>query len=135
MSLGLNYSIFEKLAISAKKSNDFDFIIVDADSEFDDEKASLIGVADKVIIVTKQNVASVYATNSLVANMNGSQSEKYLFVCNDFKKEEDNALISSALTPKFAISEYIEHINHYDNLKAEEFSESSGMKKVSFLVF
>ncbi len=134
MSLGLNYSVFEKLALSAKKSNDFDFIIVDADSEFDDEKAELLGVADKAVIVTKQNAASVFATNTLVSNMNGSQNDKYVFVCNDFKKDEDNALISSAVTPKFSISEYIEHIPHYDNLKAEELSASSGMKKATFLV-
>lgn len=134
MSLGLKYSVYEKLALSAKKTNDFDFIIVDTDSEFDEEKASLLGVADKVVIVTKQNATSVYATNTLVSNMNCSQNDKYIFVCNDFSKDESNALISPTFTPKFVISEYIEHILHYDNLKVEEFASSIGMKKASFLV-
>lgn len=134
MSLGLSFSVYEKIAKSAKSSGDFDFVIVDADSEFDDEKASLIGIADKVIVVTKQNAASVYATNVLVSNMNGANTDKYIFICNDFDKDDDNALIAPDTTPKFTVSEYIEHIPHYDNLKAEELVASSGIKKASFLV-
>lgn len=134
VSLGLKYPIYEKLATSAKKAHDFDFIIVDADSEFDDEKASLIDLADKVVIVTTQYAASVYATNALVSSINGVGSDKYVFICNDFRKEEDNALISPMFAPRFPISEYIEHIPHYDSLKAENIALSTGIKKVSFLV-
>lgn len=134
MSLGLKYSIFESIAISAKKSNDYDFIIVDADTEFDNEKASLIDNADKVVIVTTQSATSVYATNCLVANINGIGNEKFTFVCNNYKKDEDNALVSPASAPKFTVSEYIEHINHYDSLKADDFPSCVGMNKASVLV-
>lgn len=94
MSLGLNYSIFEKIIISAKKSGEYDFIIVDADVSFDEDKATLLNISDKVVVVTKQTFAAVLATNILVSNINGASAEKYIFVCNDFNKEEDNALIS-----------------------------------------
>ena len=134
MSLGLNYSVYAAIALSAKKSNEYDYIIVDADSQFDDEKASLISLADKVVIVTKQNAASVYATNSLVANINEIGTEKFVFVCNDFRKEEENALISPAVSPKFFVSEFIEHISNYDGIKAEELALCSGMNKASILV-
>lgn len=134
MSLGLKYSIYEKLADSAKKSHEFDFIIVDADSEFDEEKASLIDMADKVVIVTAQDVASVFATNTLMSNINGVGSDKYIFVCNNFRKDEDNALVSPSLVPKFSVSEYIEHIPHYDSLKVEDIALISGIKKASYLV-
>ena len=134
LSLGISYSVFEKIAFSAKKSGEFDFIIVDTNGEFDDENAALIGKADKVVIVTKQSVASVYSTNELVSNINGAGSDKYIFICNDFNKEVENALISPHLTPKFNVVEYIEHMPHYDNLKAEEFVNSIGMKRAGFLV-
>lgn len=134
VSLGLKYSIYEKLALAAKKSNEYDFIVIDADSEFDDEKAALIGVADKVVIVTTQAAASVYATNILVSNINGVNSDKYVFVCNDFDSEKDNALIAPPMNPRFTVSEYIEHIPHYDSLKAEDLAKSNGIKKASFLV-
>lgn len=134
MSLGLSYSVFERIALSAKKSGEYDFIVIDADSAFNEDKASLFNIADKVVVVTKQSMASVLATNVLVANINGVESEKYTFICNDFEKEKDNALISPHISVKFSISEYIEHFSHYDNMKPEGLSKENGMQKATFLI-
>lgn len=134
MSLGLNYSVFEKIISYAKKSGDFDFIVVDADVTFDEDKAVLINLADKVVVVTKQNLASVLATNILVANINGASTEKYTFICNDFDKEMDNALIAPNVSAKFSVSEYIEHFRHYDNMKPDDFSKESSIQKAAFLI-
>lgn len=134
MSLGLNYSVFEKIISSAKKSGDYDFIIVDADVTFDEDKAALMNIADKVIIVTKQNLASVLATNILVTNINGANTEKYTFICNDFDKEKDNALISPNVSLKFSVGEYIEHFRHYDNMKPDDLSKESSIQKAAFLI-
>lgn len=134
MSLGLEFSIYKKLIVSAKKSKEYDYIVVDTDSVFDDNKADLFEVSDKVIIVTKQNKTSVNATNILASNVNGISSEKYIFVCNDFKKEDDNALISTELKINFSVSDYIEHIDHCDDLKAESLCEYGCIQKTAFLV-
>ena len=134
MSLGLSYSVFEKIVSSAKKSGDYDFIVVDADVTFDEEKAFLFNIADKVIVVTKQNLASVLATNILVANINGANTEKYTFICNDFDKEKDNALISPNVSVKFSVGEYIEHFKHYDNMKPDDLSKESSIQKAAFLI-
>jgi len=134
MSLGMEYSIYENIILSAKKSTDYDYIIVDADTTFDEAKAELINLSDKVIIVTTQTVASVYSTNMLVSNINGANSEKYIFVCNDFDKSKDNALISPEITLKFAVQDYIDHIDHYDRLNCETLASSGGIQKTAFLV-
>lgn len=134
MSLGMDYTVYERLACSAKKSNDFDYIIVDSDTEFDEEKAALIGVADKVIIVTRQDSASVFSTNLLVSSINGINSDKYLFICNDFRNENSNALIAPDANLKFSINDYVEHINNYDMLKVSSFAKIASLQKVSFLL-
>lgn len=134
MSLGLKYSLYEKIILSAKKSNDYDYIVVDADSTFDEDKAQLFGIADKVIIVTEQTASAVYATNVLVSNVTGMSSEKYVFVCNNFKNDRDNALISPAFTMKFTVSDYIEHNARYDQLKCVDFVKDNGIQKTAFLV-
>ena len=134
MSLGLSYSVYERLARSAKQSGDFDYIIVDSDSEFDEEKAALIDAADRVVIVTKQSASSVFTTNLLVSSISGVKSDKYVFVCNDFVAEDSNALISPDANLQFSISEYVEHINNYDSLKVQSFAQVGGLQKVSFLV-
>lgn len=134
MSLGLKYSVYEKIAIGAKKSADYDYIIIDADSSFDEDEARLIDIADKVVLVTRQNESSVFATNVLVSNINGAGSEKYVFVCNNFNKERDNALISPSMTMKFTVSDYVEHFPHYDNLKPSDLSMESSIQRTTFLV-
>lgn len=134
MSLGLQFSIYEKVIMSAKKSGDFDFIIVDADTAFDEEKANLLNVADKVLIITKQTMASVASTNVMVSNINGVSNDKYIFVCNEFDKEKDNALISPGVTLKFTISEYIDCFSQRNKMKPEDFSKESGIQKTAFLI-
>lgn len=134
MSLGLSYSVYEKIALGAKKSSDYDYIIIDADATFDEEKANLINIADKVIIITKQNESAIFATNLLIANINGSSSEKYLYICNDFNKEIDNALVSSDINMKFTISDYVDHFSHYDKMKLTDFSKEGSIQRVTFLI-
>ncbi len=134
MSLGLKYSVYEKIAVGAKKSADYGYIIIDADPSFDEEEAKLIDIADKVILVTRQNEASVFATNMLVSNINGSGSDKYVFVCNDFDKECDNALISPNIVLKFNVSEYVEHCQHYDQLSVDDISREKSMQRTAFLI-
>ena len=134
LSLGLNYSVYKSIISSAKKSGDYDFIIVDADVTFDDEKAALLGIADRVIVITKQSIASVVATNILVSNINGVSADKFVFVCNDFKKEEHNALISPNVALKFKVTDYIEHIERYDSMKPEQLSAEGGIQRTAFLV-
>lgn len=134
MSLGLSYSVFEKIISSAKNSGDYDFIIVDSDITFDEDKAALFNIADKVIIVVKQTIASVLATNILVSNINGAGSDKYVFICNDFDKEEDNALISPNVALKFCVSDYIDHFNHYANMKPDDLSKENCIQKAAFLI-
>ena len=112
----------------------YDFIIVDADVTFDDEKAALLGIADRVIVITKQSIASVVATNILVSNINGVSADKFVFVCNDFKKEEHNALISPNVALKFKVTDYIEHIERYDSMKPEQLSAEGGIQRTAFLV-
>lgn len=134
LSLGISYSLFNEIAVEAKRSNDYDCIVVDADSKYDEDTAQLLNSASKVLIVTKQNEASVFATNVLISNLNGINSDKYIFICNDFKKDDDNALISPNIKPQFTVSEYIEHIDRYDKARIKDFEKIPGIQKTAFLL-
>ena len=134
MALGLNYSVYEKIIVSAKKSKDYDFIIVDADTTFDEEKAVLLNLADRILIITKQTLASVHATNILCSNINGSVAGKYSFICNDFEKEESNALVSPEVALKFNVSDYVEHFNGCEGIKPIELAKKGSIQRVAFLI-
>ena len=60
--------------------------------------------------------------------------DKYVFICNDFDKEEDNALISPNVALKFSVSDYIDHFNHYANMKPDDLSKESSIQKAAFLI-
>lgn len=133
MSVGLSKNIYMDIAVSAKKSGEYDYIVVDTDSVFDEFKADLLNVADKVIFVTKQNRMSVMAVYTLMSNINGVNNEKYLCICNDFDKNIENALISPECNLKYAVNEYIEHLPHYDQLNCSDFINYSGFQKLAYL--
>lgn len=134
MSVGLKYSIYEQMTLSAKISEDFDFIVIDAESTFDEDKTRLLDIADKVIVVTEQSVNAVRATNALISNINGTNSDKYVFVCNKFKKDTYNALIAPEIVMKFTVNEYVDEFEANGTVKCEELSQKNGIRKVSFLV-
>lgn len=134
MSLGLKYSIFEKIAISAKNTREFDYIVIDSDVVFDEDKAKIMDMADKVIVVTKQNKASVYSTNLLVSNINGANSDKYLFICNDFDEDKTNALIPPDVVNKFTVADYVEHLPHYEQVKANDLANVNDIQRITFLI-
>lgn len=134
MSLGLHYSVFGEIIKSARKSGDFDFIIVDMDVAFDEDKADLINLADKVVIITNQSIAAVSATNTLVANINGLTTDKYIFICNDFDKLQSNALISPQISLKFTVSDYIDHFRFYEQMELDDLAKESSIQRVAFLI-
>lgn len=134
LSLGLGYDVFTRLAVSARDADEYDYIIVDADTAFDEDKAQLLSASDKVVVVTMQNSQSVFATNLLCESINGLNTEKFIFVCNNFNRNQENALVSSELVPKFVPSEYINHFENYDRLKCLDFSKDSGIQKVTVLI-
>lgn len=134
MSLNLSYSVYEKIIVSAQKSGDFDYIIVDAETAFDENKARLINMADKMIVVTTQSTAAVTATNTLISNLNGGSSDRYIFVCNNFNNLESNALIFPQISLKFAVSDYIEHFPNLEQTGIELLEKEGSIQRVAFLL-
>lgn len=133
MSVGLSKDIYRDIALSAKNSGEYDYIIVDTDGVFDEFKVDLFNLSNRVILVTKQNRMSVMALNRFVSNINGYNNEKYLCICNDFDKTKENALISPEYTLKYTVSEYVEHLPNYDQLKSSDFMDYIGFRKLSYL--
>lgn len=132
LSFGIDYSVFRKIAESAKESNDYDYIIIDADSCFDEEKTRLISLADHVLIITDQSEQQVYNTNMLMNNINNNMSDKYLFICNKYDSHKDGYERTEGITYK--IDEYVDKMEEYSRMKFEDLGQQDGIKKVAFLM-
>lgn len=132
ISLGLDYDIFRRIALSAKQSGEYDFIVVDADAVLDEHKIQLMSIADQVVLVVRPTVSAIAAANQLAANINDIRSEKYLFVCNGYEKETG---ITSPLVPnRFSIGEYIEWMEDCEQLKLSDIAKNRGIQRVALLI-
>ncbi len=131
LSLGLPYSIYEQIVIGAKTSYDYDYIIVDTDVIFDDYKAKLIGLSDKVILVTEQSTNSILATNALLTNIDDSNKDKYIFICNKYDKSNQKDLI---VAPKYIIDDYVEMIDQYEDKNYQDLVGISGISRLAYLL-
>lgn len=133
ISLGISMEVYLKIISGAKKSLDFDYIVVDVDSVFDEFKGKLMSMADKVLIVTNQSRGSVYKTNRLLAFINGINDEKYMFLCNNFDKDAENMLISPEMQVNFNISLYVKNIAEKEMKKLEYYAELPNIQKMALL--
>lgn len=129
-SIGLDFSVYAEIVKSAKASKKYDVIVIDTDYVFDKEKADLITLADKVILVMQQTKNSIFSTDMLLKNITCKDNEKYYFVCNDFKEKELNALPSS----NYVINEYISHFDNFDSMTINDIGKQQDIQKVSYLI-
>lgn len=134
MALNIPYRIFKEIALSSKQSGDYDFIVVDADCTFDEDKAELFNAADRVILVSDQTKHSITSMNHLIANINGAGNEKYIFICNNYDKQKENALVSAEVSAAFTVSEYVEHFHQYDTMTITQLAKENSLQKVAYLI-
>lgn len=130
----INYKIYEKIVESAKQSKEYDVIVVDTDSVFDDDKAMLITKADKVLMVFEQSKQSVWIMNRLMRSINCNDADKYCFLCNKFDENKPNALLDNEEKPKFITNEYIKKIKDIENMNLQELSKTAEIQKVAFIL-
>lgn len=134
MSYGIDFSVYENITVSAKNSGEYDCIVIDVESAFDEEQVRLIDIADKVVVVTSQSKYSVKATNLLVSNLNGVTGDKFIFVCNNFVDEAPNYLISPAINKKYSVVDYIGHYSAYDDISINDLSNDKDIQKIAYLI-
>ena len=134
MTLGIKHSIGIELAKQAKISREYDFVIVDADSACDTDKIQLLEIADKIIFVTTQTDASIFALNCFLGSVDLPDKEKVMYVCNKFDPSERNAILEPEMEITFYVNEYIEKMANYLDQKDTKFSDSPGINKLAMML-
>lgn len=128
---GLTLNNFLNLIKSARESGDYDYVIVDTDSVFDDFKAALFNLADRVFLVVQQDEQSVFNAKQYLLNFNYKDSEKYLVICNQYEKERDNHLLE--VSGQIMVAEYVEHSD--EQIEAiTQLTRFDGFQKLAYMV-
>ncbi len=133
-SLNIPYSFYTDFARGAKSSGDYDVIVVDSDSVFDNDKAAMASEADKVFMITDQTRKAVFAMKLLMQNMNCRDNEKYYFICNKYQKDKPDAFSDEGREPGFLVDEYVSEIEQIDELCLADLGMNMDIQKISFLI-
>ncbi|WP_291630878.1 AAA family ATPase [Clostridium sp.] len=110
-ALNISLNNFKYLIEKIKESGLYEYIIVDTSNELTSEKSMLMGYCDKVIILTTQDESSVVKLNSLKYNIDCSNENKFITICNKYKEDKENYLIKDEIITGCNVSEYIEFIS------------------------
>ncbi len=133
-ALGITYNAFVRLAAEAKASGEYDYVVVDVDSSLSDEKMGFFEIADRVVIVVRQDMFSQFKTRMLQNNMSFRDEDKYIFVCNAFQKEKKNELTVNLSSTPFVVDAYIEFFENMDSVMANRLGESQGFQKLAYML-
>lgn len=132
-STGISMSAIIKFIEFAKASKDYDYIVVDADSTYSDEKAELMSLANKVFMIVMQDKVSAHKMNVLLHNANCTDAEKYIFICNRYIADAPNYIVSTG-KKKYIVSEFIAESEGFSELDAEKYSKISGFQNLALML-
>lgn len=131
-ALNLDFSVYEKLILSAKESQEYDFILVDVDAGYSKERTQLLQSADKVLFILLQDAFSVLKTEYIIHNIDFRDREKYMFICNKYEETKKNAYFQSDMQSKFVMNEYVELVKQpLEDVK--QLSELNGIQKLAYM--
>lgn len=131
-AINLDFSFYTDLILSVKDSKEYDFIIVDIEAGYNSERNAILQLADKAIIVLLQDKLSQYKTEYLFQNIDFSEQDKYVFVCNKYSDDKENAYIAKEGTHKIKVHEYIGCLSN-EKRDIEEISSLKGIEKLVYL--
>ena len=129
MSQGLTKDVFKGIIEKVKSSGDYNFIIIDTDSVFDEYKTELMDLSNYVITMLTLTDSSIFATNKLVENIDGTNTEKYIFVC-----RQDPSLKVMNSTMFFTVGEYIENIPNCELKSNQDLGMVDGIRKIAYMI-
>lgn len=131
-SLGMTFDLYNNIVSAVKDSNEYDYIVVDTPIGFSSENAKMFESADKVVMVVLQDAYSTYQTEQLLQNMDCRNTEKFMFVCNKFRRDIPNDYINSAVGQQLVVAEYIEEVQSYKISSIESYLALSGVNNLAY---
>lgn len=134
MTLGISREAYLKLAREARQSQEYDYVIVDTDSVFDEDKVRLLDLADKAVIVTEQTSYHASACNSLFCSLAETNPEKYFVLCNKYDENAENALAGPKPGMRFTVEEYIRKADSYESFRKTGFTGDEAMRRAVWLL-
>lgn len=106
-----------------KNEKNYDYIILDTSSDFNEEKCRLMNFADKVVILTRQDKIAAFKLDSLMSNVDLSNRQKFVIACNMLSSDNTNCLTDQYIKNTFYIKCAISYLNSSDAFESADFAQ------------
>ena len=116
-----------------KKTNQYEYIVVDTSSDFNDNIPKLMAKSDKVIIVTEQDKVAAKKLKRLLLNIDTSNAAKFSVVCNKYMPDKENYIVSEELINNCRISQYVEYEAGMCESKLDVCIQNQQIQKFAYL--
>lgn len=131
-SMGIDQKIYVDFIKEVRQSLEYDYIIIDVDTGFNEHLMNILDLSDKVIFVTEQDRASAMALNRVAENIGGIGTDKYLFVCNKYDGNMPNIHVEQGENLKYSIATYIDRIHGKNEMRVSDFIQIRGVDKLAY---
>lgn len=127
-----NYFCFISQILEA---NLYDYIIFDVSSELTMFKARLMAKCHRVVVVLQQDALSVYKAEVFLKNIDCSDDEKMLWICNNYQETQENRILYSEVLRNCSIAEYVGKENMNGNsITLEDIRRSNLFQATAYLL-
>ena len=132
-SLNIDMKEYKHLVEAVKQTEMYDFIVLDTSSDFTAEKTLMMSFCDKVVIVAAQDKVSCLKLECFLGNIDCSDKNKFVFICNKYLSDKENWLIKGNLTGRCLMSEYIDEFEpEPDDINIEYLSTNKQFQKLAY---
>ena len=108
---GISLDSYIHLINKIKEAKLYDYVVIDSSSELDTGKCLLMNAADKVVIVANQDEMAVMKIDALLDNIDCSDNNKFLFICNKYRKTEENHLMDNTMKNRCIVKQYVGYMD------------------------
>ncbi len=130
-SLNLKAAHYVPLLNFIKASADYSYIVVDLPCDFSEDVSKLMSFADHTIIITGQDRISLHKLSCLLSNIDCSDQNRFFFVCNRYKENMENHLVTQGYINRIHIEEYINDDSQIPNLGIEYVANDKCLQKLA----
>jgi cellulose biosynthesis protein BcsQ len=114
-----------------KASKEYDYIIVDGASDFTEDISRLMAFANHTIIIAGQDINSAYKLDCLLRNIDCSDTERFVFICNKYRSEKEDYLNNEHFMNICTMTEYIEYLPEGGEPERNRFLNNRSVQKLA----
>lgn len=135
LAYGINEENYFYFINQILEANIYDYIIFDVSSELTLFKTKLMAKCYRVVIVLQQDELSVYKTEEFLKNIDYSNEEKMLWICNNYQDNHENRILYSEMLRNCTIAEYVGRENmNGGSITLEDIRRSNLFQATAYLL-